>query len=140
MTTNTKQEALVRAARAVRTKAYAPYSAFAVGAALLAESGRIYTGANVESASYGATLCAERAALAAAVAAGERRFDMLAVAGGELPLTPCGICRQLLSEFLSPGEDLPVVCAAAQGDERLETTLRALLPSEFGAADLQNRK
>lgn len=140
MTTNTKREALIRAARAARDKAYAPYSAFAVGAALLAESGRVYTGANVESASYGATICAERAALAAAVAAGERRFDMLAVAGGGSPLTPCGICRQLLSEFLAPGEDLPVVCAAAQGDERLEITLRALLPSGFGAADLQNRK
>ena len=129
MTTNTKQEALVRAARAVRTKAYAPYSAFAVGAALLAESGRIYTGANVESASYGATLCAERAALAAAVAAGERRFDMLAVAGGELPLTPCGICRQMLAEF----GDLTVICAAAEGDQRLVTPLSSLLPHAFTA-------
>ncbi len=139
MSTKTKQETLVREARKARMKAYAPYSAFPVGAALLAESGRVYTGANVESASYGATLCAERAALAAAVTAGERRFNMLAVAGGETPLTPCGICRQALAEFLRPGEDLAVVCAAAQGDERLETTLRALLPFGFGAADLPHR-
>lgn len=92
--------------------------------------------ANIECASLGGTLCAERAALAAAITAGERRFVLLAVAGGDRPLTPCGICRQALAEFLPEGEDLPVVCAAAQGEERLETTLRSLLPLGFGGEDL----
>ena len=80
-------------------------------------------------------LCAERAALAAAVTAGEKRFAALAVAGGDRPLTPCGICRQLLSEFAAD-RDFPVYCAPAEGEERLRTTLRALLPDSFGAADL----
>lgn len=136
MTTNTQQDALISRARAARGHAYAPYSGFLVGAALLATSGRVYTGANIECASLGGTLCAERAALAAAITAGERRFVLLAVAGGDRPLTPCGICRQALAEFLPEGEDLPVVCAAAQGEERLETTLRSLLPLGFGGEDL----
>ena len=135
MTTNTQQDALISRARAARGHAYAPYSGFLVGAALLATSGRVYTGANIECA-LGGTLCAERAALAAAITAGERRFVLLAVAGGDRPLTPCGICRQALAEFLPEGEDLPVVCAAAQGEERLETTLRSLLPLGFGGEDL----
>ena len=110
MTTNTQQDALISRARAARGHAYAPYSGFLVGAALLATSGRVYTGANIECASLGGTLCAERAALAAAITAG--------------------------AEFLPEGEDLPVVCAAAQGEERLETTLRSLLPLGFGGEDL----
>lgn len=123
---------LVRLARAVREHAYCPYSGYAVGAALLAASGRIYTGANVENASYGATICAERAALAAALSAGERRFAAIAVAAGDTPATPCGICRQMLAEF----GDMAVVCAPAQGDALVETTLSALLPAAFTAAAL----
>lgn len=140
MTTNLLEKGLISRARAVRRHAYSPYSEFSVGAALLAASGRVYTGVNTECASFGGTLCAERAALAAAVSAGERRFEMLAVAGGDRPLTPCGICRQVLSEFLEDGEDLAVICAAAEGEDWLETTLRALLPADFGAKDLQKVK
>ncbi len=91
MTTNTQQDALISRARAARGHAYAPYSGFLVGAALLATSGRVYTGANIECASLGGTLCAERAALAAAITAGERRFVLLAVAGGDRPRPPANL-------------------------------------------------
>ena len=120
---------LVEKARTARRNAYCPYSRFAVGAALLAESGRIYTGANCENAAFGAGICAERAALSAAVTAGERRFLLLAVAAGDKPVTPCGICRQMLAEF----GDLTVICAAAEGDQRLVTPLSSLRPHAFTA-------
>ena len=118
---------LVARARAARENAYCPYSGFAVGAALLAASGRVYVGANCENVSYGGTIGAERAALAAALTAGERSFLTLAVAAGDTPVAPCGICRQMLAEF---GE-MTVLRAAAQGDEFLRTTLSALLPEAF---------
>ncbi len=126
-------ELLVEYARAARVHAYCPHSGFAVGAALLASSGEIYSGANCESASYGATICAERAALTAAVTAGERQFIALAVAAGNKPVTPCGICRQMLAEF----GDMTVIGAAAEGGARLETTLSALLPDAFGSDSLK---
>src|SRR6185369_16938832 len=89
-------EALVESARTVRDKAYAPYSGFLVGAAVLSESGRIYVGCNVENASYGATLCAERNAIAQLVAAGERNVAAVAVfVDADDPAMPCGICRQV---------------------------------------------
>lgn len=121
---------LMEAARAARKNAYCPYSGFAVGAALLADSGRIYAGANCESASYGAAICAERAALTAAITAGERRFAALAVAAGDTPTPPCGICRQLLAEF----GDMPVICADAAGEDIREYALSALLPEAFTGA------
>ncbi len=135
MTDQICPDSLIESARQARQHAYCPYSGFAVGAALLASSGRIYTGANCESASYGATLCAERAALAAAISAGERTFLALAVAAGEQPVTPCGICRQLLAEF----GDFPVYCAA--GTEVVYTgyvthTISSLLPSAFDREQL----
>ncbi len=119
---------LAKAAVAVRRRAYAPYSRFQVGAAVQA-GGRIYSGCNVENASYGLTVCAERAAVAAAVAAGARRLEAVAVASGTVPPTPpCGMCLQTLAEFGGP--DLPVLLVGARGS-RVETTLGALLPSGF---------
>lgn len=127
MLTEDRIRELAGLAQKARQNAYCPYSGFAVGAALLAESGKVYLGVNCENASFGGTICAERAALTAAVTAGERHFTALAVAAGESPVTPCGICRQVLSEF---GE-MAVICAAAQGDEYTLTTLSALLPEAF---------
>ena len=105
-------DSLVRRAQAARVNSYSPYSGFAVGAAILADSGVVYEGTNCESASFGATVCAERAALTAAITAGERSFVALAVAAGDKPVMPCGICRQLLAEF----GDMTILCAAGQGD------------------------
>ncbi len=127
--------ALLGMAEAARTWAHAPYSSFRVGAALLCEDGTIQPGCNVENASYGATICAERVAVGAAIAAGHSRFQAIAIAGpAGVALSPCGICRQVLSEF-SPDGALRVVMRAADGAMR-ETTLAALLPDAFGAADL----
>ena len=125
-----REELVARAAQA-REKAYAPYSGYDVGAALLAKSGRIYTGCNVENAVYPLTTCAERVAVVKAVSEGEREFVALAVSsknGG----APCGACRQTLREF---GEDIVVLIADATGAYR-ETTVAALLPDSFSAQDL----
>jgi cytidine deaminase len=121
-------QALTAAARAARRRAYAPYSGFRVGAAVLA-GGRTFAAANLENASYGLTVCAERNAVAAAVGAGERRLEGLAVASATRPPTPpCGACLQVLSEFAGP--DLPLLLCGA-GAARVDTTLGALLPRGF---------
>jgi cytidine deaminase len=122
--------ALVAAARAVRTNAYAPYSKFSVGAAVLDEQGRIHAGCNVENVSYGLTVCAERHAVAAAVAAGARRIHAVAVVARPA-VTPCGACRQVLAEL--GDEDTPVVIAAPTGQNEKRLTLGALLPHAFKA-------
>lgn len=120
-------ERLVAAARAVRRRAYAPYSGFHVGAAVLAE-GRIYRGANVENASYPLSVCAERNAVAAAVVAGRRRIEAVAVVAGEDdPTPPCGGCRQVLHEF---GPEMLVVSETLTG-RRASWRLRELLPAAF---------
>ena len=123
---------LVAAARAVRTRSYSPYSHFAVGAALLGVSGRIHAGTNVENASFGLSICAERAALCRAIADGEREFTAIAVVTGEgHPTPPCGACRQALQEF-APG--LTVLLAGAGGQVE-EWTLADLLPRAFTTFD-----
>ncbi|MBL9079914.1 MAG: cytidine deaminase [Planctomycetes bacterium] len=127
------RDQLVAAAVAVRAHAYAPASHFHVGAAVLAADGRVFTGCNVENASYGLTICAERAAVCAAVAAGVRELRAVAVATGlDEPATPCGACRQVLAEF---GPDMPIVLVG-RGGQRRETTLPVLLPQPFRFADL----
>ena len=119
---------LVRAAHDARTRAYAPYSEFTVGAAVVADGG-IYSGCNVENASYGLSICAERVAATTAVAAGERRIDAVAVVGSSDPPTPpCGACRQFLNEF---GPAMAVV-AETPGGRRETWRLDELLPHAFG--------
>ncbi len=115
-----------------REKAYAPYSGFRVGAALLTRSGRVFTGANVENASYGLSVCAERVAAFKAVAEGEREFEAIAVATGNGVL-PCGACRQVLNEF---GPDMRVIVADAEGNMRTYR-LSDLLPGGFTRTDLK---
>jgi cytidine deaminase len=125
-------DALLTAAREVRPHAYAPYSMFAVGAAVLA-GGRVFTGVNVENAAYPLGVCAERNAVAAAVAAGESAVDAVAVVGGDEDATPpCGGCRQVLSEF---GPDMLVISGSANGTRRT-WRLSDLLPDAFGPASL----
>lgn len=122
-------ESLLEAARAARLAAYAPFSGFAVGAAVLAEDGRIFAGCNVENRSFGLTLCAERGAVAAAIAAGVRRFRAIAVVtDAEPPAAPCGLCREALAEFCA--DDLPVHLEGRDGARRT-VTLGELLPSRF---------
>jgi cytidine deaminase len=116
---------LIEQAQAAREKAYAPYSKFAVGAALLTSTGRVFTGCNVENLSFGLTICAERNAVFAAVAAGERQFRKIAiVSDSKTPVSPCGACRQVLAEF---GMELEVCSANLQG-QRFQAGLDELLP------------
>lgn len=117
---------LLAAAAAARVHAYVPYSGYAVGAALETTSGRVFTGANVENASYGATLCAERVALVKAVSEGERAFVRIAVVGEGAPPFPCGACRQALAEF---AQDLEVLVRGSEGLARRR--LSELLPEPF---------
>jgi cytidine deaminase len=126
------RESLVQAAWNARQNAYAPYSSFAVGAALLAADGRIFTGCNVENLSYGLTCCAERVAVGSAVAAGAREFVAMAVvADTQTPISPCGACRQVMTEF-----SVPTVILANR-DQRLALSLTELLPrAKAGILDL----
>ncbi len=132
MITNDQRAALIRAAKEIRQRAYAPYSNYAVGAALLAESGKIYTGVNVENAAYPAGICAERVAIFKAISEGERRFEAIAVVtsnGG----TPCGSCRQVMAEFSTH----MTVLVADEGEKLLmERQVSDLLPGAFGPNDL----
>lgn len=119
-------------AKSAREGAYVPYSGFKVGAALLCDDGTLYTGCNIENASYGVTVCAERVALFKAVADGKRAFVAIAVAGGErdkplIECFPCGICRQALSEFCE--KDFRIILG--EGDELRSYTLEELLPHGF---------
>ncbi len=128
------EDALVAAAWAVRDNAYAPYSRFFVGAAVRGKSGRVYAGANVENASYPVGACAERSAVCAAISAGERELEAVAIATDTAsPVSPCGLCRQTLREF---GAEMTVVLAH-RGDARHRTRLDELLPMSFGPEALR---
>ena len=132
-------KALCAIAVAAMERAYAPYSGYTVGAALLTVDGRVYTGCNIENASYTPTVCAERTALFKAVSEGERDFAMLAVAGGKEGVLdgafpPCGVCRQVLVEFCAP--DFPVLVVT--GEDTYDTyTLEQLLPAAFSPRHLE---
>lgn len=123
-----KETDLINKAKKARLKAYAPYSNFKVGAALLTKSGKVYTGANVENSTFGLTVCAERVAVFKSVNEGEKDFvKIVVVADKNPPITPCGACRQVLSEF---AKDLKIVCANLKGKvERY--SLKELLPEAF---------
>lgn len=125
-------DSLVSAARAVQQQAYAPYSGYRVGAAVEADTGAVFAGCNVENASYGLTICAERAAVAAAVSAGVRRIRRaVVVTDSDPPAAPCGACRQVLSEF---GADMTVEAVGPARTSRW--SLRDLLPAAFGPEQL----
>ena len=127
---------LIDIAFKARHNAYAPYSGFCVGAALLTKSGKVFTGCNVENASYGASMCAERTAVFKAVSEGEKDFDTIVIVGGvsseedkvSTYAYPCGMCRQVLSEFGKP--DMKIIVARST-DEHKDFTLRELLPESF---------
>ncbi|NLF80308.1 MAG: cytidine deaminase [Clostridia bacterium] len=132
---------LIESAFSVRGLAYAPYSGFSVGAALLAADGRVFCGCNIENAAFSPSICAERAAISQAISAGCREFAAVAVCGGPMErgageidyCYPCGLCRQVLMEFCPP--ELPVYVARSAGDYRRHR-LVDLLPHAFSAADL----
>lgn len=124
---------LIKEAMIVKERAYTPYSNFKVGAALLGNSGKIYTGCNVESASYSPTICAERTAISKAVSEGETKYEAIAVVGSSNYTFPCGVCRQVIREF---GKDIKVIVANDEEDYKI-FTLEELLPHSFGPDDLK---
>ena len=136
-----KKDELIKAALLARNESYCPYSKYSVGAALLCKDGSIITGANIENASYGATICAERVAVMTAVKSGLRDFTAIAIAGGPKGLSPdnfaypCGICRQVLREFADPSDF--VIFVAKSTDEYEKYTLEELLPKSFGPDHLK---
>jgi cytidine deaminase len=133
MLTDELKQTLIQTAREARQWAYAPYSKYRVGAAVLTSSGRIYDGVNVENAAYPTGICAERVAVFKAVSEGERRFEAVAVVTSNGGM-PCGSCRQVLAEF---GLETKVLIADAQGNLIKETGLAELLPGAFGPDHLQ---
>lgn len=129
-------DALTQAALDARDLAYAPYSGYRVGAALLTDDGAVFTGANLENASYGLCLCAERVAMARALMEGARGFAALVVATeGPEPAAPCGMCRQVLVEHAM---GIPVRCVAAAGDAVIDTDVSSLQPHAFDASFLDD--
>ncbi len=131
-----KTENLIKEAMAVRERAYAPYSHFKVGAALLSSTGKVYTGCNVESASYTPTICAERTAISKAISEGERKFEKIAIVGSSDYTFPCGVCRQVIREF---GKDIKIIVANDVDDYKI-FTIEELLPHSFGPEDLEEKK
>lgn len=131
-------DTLVARARAAQQQAYVPYSHYPVGAAVLAGSGTIYSGCNVENASFGLTVCAERVAVWAAVAAGEREITAVAVVTPN-GAAPCGACRQVLAEFLPAQGERDMLVIVDRGDAQLALRLSELLPFAFRPGDLENQ-
>ncbi len=132
---NSDFDLLVKKAYEGREKAYAPYSNFKVGAAVLAEDGKIYTGCNIENASYGATNCAERTAIFKAVSEGNRTIKAIAIVGVENDYTyPCGICRQVIVEFAA--EDIAIILGKSP-TEYIVKSMKEILPGAFTKADLE---
>jgi len=139
MLTDDQMESLIAAARSAADRAYAPYSGFAVGAALLTANGAVITGGNVENASYGLTICAERSAIVAAVAAGHREVMAIAVSAPGAPgTTPCGACRQVLNEFVPRDGELVILLDGEAGIEAIQ--LSDLLPRAFGPRSLDRER
>jgi cytidine deaminase len=132
---NVSEETLINTADKMLDMAYVPYSKFPVGAALLTKDGKIYSGCNIENASYPLSNCAERTAMFKAISEGERDFEKLVVTGNtEGPISPCGACRQVLVEFCEP--DMPVLLTNKKGDT-LNTTVSELLPGAFNEKDME---
>lgn len=126
MITTSQKNKLIQKAISVRKNSYSPYSNYKVGAALLSTNGKIYVGANFENVAFGAGICAERVALGAALSDGERSFLAICICGNSIDITPCGICRQALSEF----SNLEIICCDEYGNER-EYLLSSILPYAF---------
>ena len=134
--TNNSQDILIKKANDMLDYAYVPYSNFPVGASILSKTGEIYTGCNVENSSYGLSNCAERTAIFKAVSEGSQEFEKMVVTGGtDGPISPCGACRQVISEFCSP--DMPVILTNVKGNIK-ETTVGELLPGAFTPEDLKD--
>ena len=133
MNKNINYKELLLLAEDARSRSYCPYSGISVGAALLTKDGKIYTGANIENASYSPTVCAERVAIFTAIHAGEREFSAIAIAGGKSgeasrdAFVPCGVCRQVMAEFA----DTDLVIITSEGDSYREHTLGEMLPHSF---------
>lgn len=131
---NKKREELIRQALAVKQYAYVPYSGYRVGAAVLTKEGKIYSGCNIENASYGLSNCAERTALFKAISEGSQSFAGLAVAvDGKLPASPCGACRQVIREFM---DDSTEIILLNEEGRATETTIKKLLPNAFTNANM----
>ena len=127
---------LIEQSKVARKTAYVPYSKFPVGAALLTEDGKVYQGCNIENSSFGLTNCAERTAIFKAVSEGNKKFKAIAVVADTVgPCSPCGACRQVISEFCAP--DMPVYLTNLNGDLQ-QTTVAELLPGAFTPEDLDN--
>ena len=124
---------LIKEAEKARNRAYTPYSKFKVGAAVLCDDGKIFTGCNIENASFGMSICAERVAIFKAVSEGSTKFEAIAVIGDtDKPCSPCGACRQVISEF---DENIPLIMANLKGDVKIKK-IGDLLPEAFGKKDL----
>lgn len=127
-------EELIQRAIDNKENSYSPYSNFRVSALVLTKTGKLYEGINIENASYSATLCAERSALAAAISAGERKFDTIIITGDSEDTFPCGVCRQFMAEFFD--DDTKLVIANSVSDYKIYT-MDGLLPHSFSKKDLE---